>query len=134
MKPLWFVLLTLVLTTSMKEFNTPMVSALSLTGFDLDMYSGLLSLVFDAAVQSGTLNVSAVQLQSNLTSAEERYRLTDVTEGVFPASNTSKTVLLAMAERDVLSILFLQRLAISAENTWLTLQPGCVRAFPGNAK
>ncbi|KAH8045603.1 hypothetical protein JL721_12577 [Aureococcus anophagefferens] len=106
-------------------------SAVSLASFDLDVASGLLTLSFDATVQSATLNISAVALQSNLTSAEERYRLTGITEDVFPASNSSSVVSVAMAEDDLLAVLFRRHLAVSEESTWLTLQPDSIRAVSG---
>jgi hypothetical protein len=106
-------------------------SAVSLASFDLDVASGLLTLSFDATVQSATLNISAVALQSNLTSAEERYRLTGITEDVFPASNSSSVVSVAMAEDDLLAVLFRRHLAVSEESTWLTLQPNSIRGVSG---
>lgn len=104
------------------------VAALSLSRFELDLSSGLLTLVFDAAVQSATINASCVHLQSNLTRATERYRLTGATEGVFATSNTSDTVNIALTDHDLKSLLFFDELAVDAASTWLTLSAGCVRA------
>ena len=111
---------------------TPATSAPSLSWFDLDMGSGLLTLTFSEAVQSATLNATAVQFQDNLTSAKSRYRLTGVTEGVFEESNASETVLVALAEHDLLSVLGHEGLAIDAESTWLTLEQRCVRGAVDN--
>lgn len=69
-------------------------AAFELAGFGLDVGTGLLTLTFDEAVQSKTLNASALVLQSNLTSARkpmERFRLTGHLEDVFPHSNASET-------------------------------------------
>ena len=69
-------------------------AAFELAGFGLDVGTGLLTLTFDEAVQSKTLNASALVLQSNLTSARtpmESFRLTGHLEDVFPHSNASET-------------------------------------------
>ena len=115
-------------------------AAFELASFTYSAGEGLITLTFDEAVQSRTLNASGIVLQSNATAERapmQRFRLRGAhpTLGQFLYTtpyNTTETLTLVMRDDDLLEVQALSDLAIDAKSVWLVAEEGLARAVSDN--
>lgn len=117
-------------------------AAFELVAFTYSAGEGLLTLTFDGAVQSRTLNASCLVLQSNATAERaplERHRLRGAhpTLGQFlydTPYNTSETLTLVMRDDDLLQVQAYAALGIDAKSMFLAVDEGVARAVADNQR
>ena len=115
----------------------PDVTAPTLDEFDLDMDSGILTLMFSEAVLGSSFDAAGFTFQS-MTKLEgtsgvdyQTFKLTDATTDLYKQNN-SETIYVRLADDDLNNLKYNEMLAVSANSTCISMKATAVTDMSGN--
>ena len=100
-----------------------------LTGFDLDMNTGVLTLNFTETVNSSSLDTSGITFYSTMTAPLQTYTLSGFHNAVTASSDV---IWITLTNDDLNELKVRQMLAVSNSSTFLSLTPDTIRDMNNN--